>query len=500
MVDRRWYPEAWERDLVEGPPDKILSVSDLEPYQKWMAERIVRQKGLILAAQMSLGKTASCLLAATHLLREGVIKKWLIVAPLRVAEETWPDEIWKWSFSRDHAFSCILGDERQRTKAALSDAPFHIINRENLTWLWKTYRHAWPYDGLIYDECSRLKAGRMRSVLKKDTNTGRVSGGRMNEFGSLVQMVDAGVFKRRVGLSGTPTPNGLIDWWGQIYLVDGGERLGKKREMYVDRWFNTDRYSHRVSPREGAESEIMLRLADVVYSLKTQDHLMSKLPTALHLPRWVEMPTEAMKTYKQLQRDYALEEHDIAAVNGGVLTNKLLQLANGFVYNTSKMAVEFHHRKLEELEAIHHDAGGRPVFVVYNFKEDLARIRARFPGFRVFGESTSDMADWNAGKIEGLLVHPQSAGHGLNFQFGGNIVVWYGLTWSLESFQQTNKRLDRRGQKEKNVFIYYILAKNTFDKNQFEALSSKDATQERVTNAVRILRETIDADNARSHG
>jgi SNF2 family DNA or RNA helicase len=492
-VTRRWITSAHLRDLIEGPPPKILTVDDFDPWQKWMANKVIQRLGVILAAEMGLGKTAATLYGMIKLLEAGKIKKWLVVAPLRVAEETWPDEMWKWDFAREYQFSPILGSEKDRIAAVKSDAPIHIINRENITWLWKKYRHNWPYDGLIYDESSRLKAGERRSATKKDKETGRISGGVINEFGSLAQAVDAKKFKRVVELTGTPTPNGLQNWWGQMYLVDGGDRLGNDKVAFDRRWFYKNEYTRKVEAQDHAEEEIMARIKDAVFSLKEQDFLTSKLPPVVPHPRWVTLPEKAMAEYKMLQKEMVLDEYDVEAVNNGVLANKLLQLCNGSIYDSEGHAHEIHSRKLEELESIHHGAGGRPVLVAYSYKFDLDRILGRFPKWRVFGESDKDMADWNAGKIDGLLIHPQSAGHGLNFQFGGNILIWYGLTWSLEYFLQTNKRIHRRGQQADRVHQYFILAKNTFDERQYSVLSEKEQTQERITDQIRVLRSTVEA-------
>lgn len=492
---RTWFPNALVRDLVEGPPEKILTVGHFDPHQKWMAEKVVKKKAAILAAEMGLGKTASVLYGAIHLLKVGRIKKWLIVAPLRVAEETWPDEFWKWEFAREYEFSVILGNEKQRLKALESDAPFHIINRENVKWLWTTLRKDWPYDGLIYDESSRLKAGRKRSAITKrtDDETGMVttSGGKLNEFGSLAQAVEADKFQRVIEMTGTPTPNGLSDWWGQMYLIDRGYRLGADREAFMQRWFSKCPYTRKIEPHPHSEKEIMDLLQDAVYSLKERDYLTKDLPPLVEVPRWVQLPEKAMAEYKELQKEFVLEEHDVEAVNSGVLTNKLLQLANGSVYDVDGNDRHIHDRKLEELESIYHGANGRPLLIAYSFQFDRDRILKKFPKFRLFGSTDHDMKDWNEGKIPGLLVHPASAGHGLNFQFGSNIMVWYGLTWSLELYLQFNKRVHRRGQKADRVFQYIILAKGTYDEKQYETLKTKNVTQERITDQVRILQETI---------
>jgi hypothetical protein len=494
-IFRRWITQASVRDLFDGqpPPEGVMRHKDkFDPYQYWMTNLMIKKVAMILCAEMGLGKTAAALLAMKTLLEIGRIKRWLVIAPLRVGEETWPDDIWKWEHARDLTFSPILGDEATRIQAVSFDAPIHIINRENFVWLWKKYRHVWPYDGLIYDESSRLKAGQEQTAIVKDEEKGTVRGGNLSHFGALRQAVDAGFFKRRILLTGTPTPNGLPDWWGQMYIVDKGDRLGTDRNAYMRRFFAQEQYTKKTIVRDGSRDEIMKRLQDAVYVLRESDHMQGRLKHKVQeIPRWVRLGDETLKTYRRLQREMALEEHEIEADNAGVLVGKLLQLANGSIYNGEKEAIPFHDRKLEELESIHHHAAGRPLFVCYEFKFDLDRILNKFPKWRVFGEDDKIMKDWNAGKIDGLLVHPGSAGHGLNFQFGSNIQVWYGLTWNLEWWLQTNKRLDRRGQLHDMVYRYIILAQGTYDGRQLDALKDKTEDQNRITDYVRVLREDV---------
>jgi hypothetical protein len=491
---RIWYPDAEVRDLIEGPPKRILTEKDFDLHQIWMADLTLRRKAAILAAEMGLGKTGAVLHGMIELLKRGHIKKWLVIAPLRVAEETWPDEMWKWDFAREYTYRPILGNAAQRTAALSDPAPIHFINRENLKWLWVKLRKDWPYDGLVYDESSRLKAGKKRSAITKRTdNNGTVttSGGKLNEFGSLAQAREAGKFKRVIEMTGTPAASGLADLWGQMYLIDGGHRLGADRKSFMSRWFDEGKYDRKITPKDGAEEEIMDLIKDAMFSLKEEDHLTGKLPPLMKHERWVTLPEKAMATYRELSKEFCLEEYDVAAVNNGVLANKLLQLSNGSIYDVDGNDCHIHDRKLEELEAIHHGAGGRPMLIAYSFQFDKKRILERFPKFRVFGETDHDMRDWNDGKIPGLLVHPASAGHGMNFQFGSNIMVWYGLTWSLELFLQFNKRIHRRGQEADRVHQYFILAKGTYDERQFEALYEKGVNQTSITDRVRVMQDDM---------
>ena len=494
-VFRRWITIPEVRDLFDGPPPPggvYRHEEKFDDYQYWMADLMYRKLGVILCAEMGLGKTAAALLAIRKLIDAGRVRRWLVVAPLRVGEETWPDDMWKWEHARSLRFSPILGDEATRDQAVQFDADIYIINRENFVWLWRKYRHVWPFEGLVYDESSRLKGGSEQTAITKDEETGVVSGGRLSEFGAFRQAVDAGVFKRRILLTGTPAPNGLMDWWGQMYVVDKGDRLGTQKSAYERRFFVKEQYTRKWVPRDGARDEIMNRISDAVYVLKEEDHLKGRLRhTVFPVERWVRLDEKTMKTYRRLQREMALEELDVEAVNRGVLASKLLQLCNGSIYDSEREAIPFHDRKLEELESIHHGLAGRPLLVAYEFQFDLKRILERFPKFRVFGESDKDMSDWNAGKIDGMLIHPASAGHGLNFQFGSNHMAWYGLTWNLEHFLQTNKRLDRRGQKHDRVYQYFILARDTYDVRQFEALNEKGQTQEKIKDYVRVLRDDV---------
>lgn len=489
MSNRVWYPDAIVRDLILGPPSRILTEEDFDPHQWEMSNLVQKKKAVILGAEMGLGKTGATMHGAIQLLRKKVVNKWLIIAPLRVAQETWPDAFHEWDFGREHRYSCILGDVEDRKKAVEDDAPFHIINREMVKWLWVTYRKNWPYDGLIYDEASRLKAGKRRSARVKNKKTGKVSGGRLNEFGSLAQARENGCFKRVVELTGTPAPNGLVDLWGIMYLIDLGYRLGSDREAFLSRWFKRDKYSYTDTPFDHSEKEILSLISDALYIFREEDHI-DLMPLKEH-PIWVTLDDKSKAIYKELQEEYVLEDYDVEAVNNGVLTNKLLQIANGFVYDAEKDAHPFHTKKLDALDDILTKHKGLPVMVIYSFIPDKDAILKKYPQARVFGETDDDMKDWNAGKIPILLIHPASAGHGLNFQFASNVMVWYGLNWSLELYLQAIKRLHRRGQQHDVVHMYLILAKDTYDVRQYESLSNKNATQSRIKQTLLDMRDVL---------
>jgi SNF2 family DNA or RNA helicase len=484
---QRLYGNFWRRpkllcdvealEILYGPPETILTHKEFRPYQRWMHNAIIGHKAVFLGAAMGLGKTGATLSAMVELLDAGIVSKVLIVAPLNVAENTWPEEIQTWAFARHLEYSVITGDLDERIAATQAKADVYMVNRENLPWLQKfLLGRSWIFDMLVYDEASRLKGG------AKKTDKERIS-----EFGVLSRMQFK--FKKIVLLSGTPTPNGLTDLWGPIYICDKGFRLGTSRSAYLSRYFSYDEYTRKYSAFEETESAIMNKVKDIFYVLKERDYL--TLPPMMFRDHHVTLPPKAMEMYRRLERDSVLEELDIEAVNSGVLTNKLLQLTNGSLYLTDHTAEHVHDEKLNVLDSILAEAFGQPVMVAYSFKFDKDRIKKRFPHARIYGENKNDNRDWNAGKIPLLVLHPASAGHGLNFQHGGNIAVWYGLTWSLELYLQFIKRLHRSGQKADHVMMHRIMAKSTVDMNVLRALTMKDAHQDAVTEAVRVRLERV---------
>jgi SNF2 family DNA or RNA helicase len=460
---------------------KIWTEDDFHDYQRYIADLTYEKDAVLVAADMGLGKTAPVLRVIRRLLDEGVVRKVLVVAPLRVAEETWPEEMAKWDFAVPLTYSLLTGDQDQRNAARLANTEVHIINRENIVWLWKAWgARKWPYDMLVYDEASRLKGAsdRTKPVERKD---GTMSVPKLSEFGTLKRA--RFFFKRVIEMSGTPSPNGLIDLWGPIYVLDRGERLGTSKTAFQNRWFVYNRYDYSITPHRWSEKEIMDRVRDVMVSLREEDYL--KLPPLFPNTRWVHLPPKIMEQYRRFERTMVLKEFDLEAVNGGVLTNKLLQFANGSLYLDDESAKPIHDLKLQALESIVEEAFGEPMLIAYSFKFDVVRIKKRFPKFRIFGETKNDKRDWDAGRIPGLIVHPASAGHGLNFQYGGHIAVWYGLNWSLELYRQFIKRLHRQGQTHP-VMMHYILAKGTADETVLAAQAVKGATQDSITNAVRV--------------
>lgn len=468
-------------ELIFGKPPIIRSEKDFRGYQTWMAQCIIDLPAVFLGADMGLGKTAASLLAGVRLLRAKTVTKILIIAPLNVAENTWPEEIAKWTFARHLQYTIITGDEDERLAAIQKGGEVHIINRENVVWLQKFWGRRWPYDMLIYDEASRLKGGSKRTKgVKRIDGTKGVK--RTSEFGILCRMRWA--FKRIVLLSGTPAPEGLEDLWGPIFLCDKGKRLKDSKTAFRKEWFNYDPYKYKWEARPNAQAEIMERIKDIFFSLKSEDYL--KLPELIVQDHHIRLPPKAREQYDRFASEMYLEEFDLEAVNNGVLTNKLLQMANGSVYLDDHTAKKIHDVKLDALESIMEESAGAPVLVAYSYQFDRDAIVKRFPEARCFGDSKNDLRDWNAGRIRMLVTHPASAGHGMNFQYGGNIGVWYGMCWSLELYQQFMKRLHRSGQEAASVVMHRILALNTADISVARAVTKKGVRQDDITDMVKV--------------
>lgn len=515
--------------MLDSNIEMLFDESTMRFFQKRMATEIERRTVLLLAAEMGLGKTVAVLTALLRMLRKGKIKApVLIVAPLRVAQETWPTEILKWEHTRELTFTLIRAEDddddveeacrvagrgaralarveghdsetvmkkaqsasgkmrtkikdRIRREKMMQQTDLHVVNRELVPWLWRAWRGKWPYTVLVYDEASRLKGGKIRTgpaKLKKDETLG--VGHRLSEFGTLAQVRP--FFDRIVELSGTPAPNGLHDLWGPTYILDGGKRLHRSMSAFETAWFDINPYTHARKPTPNAFNEIMGRLKDVMISLREEDYL--TLPPRIDNPVYVTLPPSLMQAYREFERTQFLEMHSIEAVNSGVLTGKLLQFANGSVYDENHIGKFVHDLKIKALESIVQEAAGAPILVAYEFQFDLVALRKRWPKAVLLGEKNW-MARWNRGEIDMLICHPASAAHGLNMQFGGSIGVWYGLTWSLELFRQFIKRLHRDGQKADRVWMHYIMARGTADEAVYRAAHRNGATQDEITNAVR---------------
>ena len=396
------------------------------------------------------------------------VRKVLIVAPRKVAESTWQDEARKWGHL-DLKFSTVLGSARQREAALRTDADCYVINRENVVWLCKYYKFDLPFDMLVIDESSSFKnpmAKRFRALRKC-----------------------RGCFRRVVILTGTPAPNTLIDLWSQVYLLDGGAALGQTITGYRDRYFVPDKrsgyivYSYKLKSAQ-AEKDIHAAIEPLCMSLKAADYI--RMPDRIDNVIRVELPEKARKIYDDMARDLVLgvgEPNEITATSAAALSNKLLQMANGRVYTDEGAVVDIHTAKIEALQEIAEANEGKPILVFYAYRHDLDVLKNHFSESRCL-TGPEDLREWNIGRIPMLLAHPASTAYGLNLQAGGHIIVWFGLTWSLEQYQQANARLYRQGQ-ERPVVIHHLVAKGTVDEHVMKALSTKAAGQEALLEAMK---------------
>lgn len=434
-------------------------------YQKYATEFIIEHAACGLLLSMGLGKTVITLSALWQLVLDYFdVGRILIIAPLRVARDTWPKEIEKWDHLNGLTYSVVVGSEKERREALSRPAFIYIINRENVTWLIENgYFH---FDCVVIDELSSFKSHQSK------------------RFKALRRVRPT--VKRVIGLTGTPTPNGLIDLWAQINLLDMGERLGRFIGGYREKYFLPDKRSRDVifsyKPREGAEKAIYNKISDICVSMKATDHL--KMPELIVSDVEVEMDEKEQKMYDSLKADLILpmEDGDIDAQSAVGLSNKLLQMANGAVYDENGKVRRIHDRKLDAVEDLIEAANGNPVMIAYWFKHDRERLIERFHAVSI--DRPEDITKWNAGEIPVAIIHPASAGHGLNLQEGGCHLIWFGFTWSLELYQQCNARLWRQGQKN-TVTIQHVITKGTIDEDVLNALENKDVTQEALLSAVK---------------
>lgn len=434
-------------------------------YQNYAQKFIIEHKVCGLFLDMGLGKTVITLTALWNLLFDYFdVGKVLIIAPLRVAKDTWPKEIKKWDHLKDITVSVVAGSKNERESALKKKASIYIINRENTEWLINNYK--WDFDMIVIDELSSFKSYKSK------------------RYKSL-RKVRAEV-KRIVGLTGTPAPNSLMDLWSEISLLDMGERLGRFIGGYREKYFIPDKRNREVifsyKLREGAEQSIYNKISDICISMKAADYL--DMPECIYNKVEVTMSTKEKNLYEKLEKDMILpfKDGDIDAINAASLSNKLLQIANGAVYDENKKVKIIHDRKLDALEDLIEGANGKPVLIFYSYKHDKDRINKRFNVKEI--NTSEDISKWNEGKIQIAIVHPQSAGHGLNLQIGGSTAIWFGLTWSLELYNQANARLYRQGQKN-TVVIHHIITKGTIDEDVMKALERKDVGQEALIEAVK---------------
>lgn len=437
-------------------------------YQRYAAEFITTHPIAALLLDMGLGKTSITLTAINDLLFDSFeVHKVLVVAPLRVARDTWSAEIEKWEHLKNLHYSVVVGTEQERLNALRTSADVYIINRENIQWLVEESGLIFDFDMAVIDELSSFKnhqSKRFRAFMKVRPK-----------------------LKRIVGLTGTPAGNGLMDLFAEFKLLDMGERLGRFIGQYRNAYFQPDKrngmviYSYK--PLPDAEQQIYNKISDITISMKAADHL--KMPELISSEYTVQLSEKEKEKYDRLKKDLILstEDNEVTAANAASLSNKLSQMANGAVYSDDESVMEIHDRKLDAFEDIIESMNGRSLLVAYWFKHDIERIRERFEIREI--KSSRDISEWNSGKIPVALIHPASAGHGLNLQSGGSTLVWFGLTWSLELYQQTNARLWRQGQTADTVVIQHIIAKGTIDEQIMKTLKAKDTTQAALIAAVK---------------
>lgn len=441
-------------------------------YQRYCINRLITDDAVGLFLDMGLGKTVITLTAVNDLrYNRFLINRVLVIAPKKVAEDTWVREAEKWDHLHLIRIVSVLGSEKKRIRALNTPGDIYVLSRDNVSWLVEYYQNAWPFDMVVIDELSSFKSPQAK------------------RFRSLKQI--RGHIRRIVGLTGTPAPNGLIDLWAQIYLLDGGRRLGRTLTEYRNTYFTPTSRSRtqifRYGPLPGAEDQIQDRLRDICISLSAEDYL--TLPDRVDNIIHVRLPDKAEDGYRRFEQEMLLEvdEDTIDAGSAAVLTNKLLQYCNGAIYDGEKNIVEVHDSKLEAFREIVEASQGKHILVFYNFQHDRLRLlRAlRSSGLRISDLNSPDaIRTWNCGDTDILLAHPASAAYGLNLQAGGNIIIWFGLNWSLELYQQANARLYRQGQKE-NVIVHHLVTVGCMDERVMEALQDKGQTQEGLLNALK---------------
>lgn len=442
-------------------------------YQKRAIDLVVKLPKIGLFLDMGLGKTVITMTAVQELMYDRFeVSKVLVIAPKRVAEDTWTREHAKWDHLRDLRISKVIGTAPQRRKALEQDADIYVIGRDSVVWLVEYFQKTgWPFDMVVIDELSSFKnpqAKRFRALRKVMPHVSRV-----------------------VGLTGTPSPNGLMDLWAEVYLLDRGERLGPTLGSYREKYFRPGARNgyivYRWEPYSYSQKEIEKKISDICISMSADDYL--TMPKRIDNVIPVQLSDQEMETYNRMEQEQLLvledEDDAVVALNAAAVMTKLLQIANGSVYTAGHDVLRIHDAKLEALEEII-DTTGEPVLVFYSYKHDLEAIQKKIKGARIL-EGPDDIADWNGGKVQVLLAHPASVGYGLNLQDGGHVIVWYGLTWSLELYQQANARLYRQGQ-EKPVIIHHLIASGTVDEEVMDALQHKDMSQAALLAALKERR------------
>ncbi len=441
-------------------------------YQEMAIEKIYNTERAGLFLDMGLGKTVISLTAIENLIYDRFeISKVLVIAPLRVAEDTWSKESDKWDHLKHLKISKILGSPSQRRKALAKEADIYVINRENVVWLTNELSdigNSWMFDMVVIDELSSFKSPKTQ------------------RFKALKKYITRS--KRVVGLTGTPVPNGLIDLWSQIYLLDGGKRLGRTVTGYREKYFTPNQRNattvFNYKPKPEAEEAIRNSISDICISMRAEDWI--QMPERIDSIQSVKLSEKEQLAYDKFEKDNYLQfiEGEITAASRAALTNKLLQFSNGAVYDADGGYIKIHDRKLDALEEIIEFSGGKSVLCFYSYKHDLERIMERFPK-AVKLKNSEDITSWNNGDIPLLLAHPAGTGHGLNLQGGGNIIVWFGLTWSLELYEQANARLYRQGQSEDSVIIHHLITEGSADEKVLNSLLNKKEVQDELLNSLK---------------
>ena len=443
------------------------SRNDLHKYQHRMIDFIYNTPKCALWAGLGLGKTITTITAIVDLLDSMTVSKVLIIAPLRVANSVWHKEAVNWQHTKHLKFSIVTGSEKERLAALHKTADVYVINRENVSWIVEHYAKKWPFDMIVLDEASSFKSSssqRFKALRKTIPFTNRL-----------------------VELTGTPSPNGLLDIWSQMYLLDCGERLGRSMTAYKQRFFETDYSGYKFKPVKSADKIIHKLIDDIVISLNVDDYL--EMPERIDTVIKVQLPQNRLSEYQQLERDFLtqINDNDIVAYNAATLVGRLLEFCNGAMYTDElKNWTEIHSAKLDAIDDIISENSDENLLIAYNYKTDLIRLQARYPDAIVLDKEPKTIEQWNKGNIKMLLAHPASAGHGLNLQHGGCIIVWFGLNWSLELYQQFNGRLHRQGQ-TKPVRVVHIVADGCIDDKVMIAIENKAQTQQELLNALKLF-------------
>jgi len=447
-----------------------MNEQNLHTYQLHIINHILTHPSAGIFVEMGLGKTIATLTAVSRLMYDSFeIRKVLVIAPKFVAENVWSTETDKWDHTRFLMLSLVTGTEKQRITALNAAADIYIINRENVVWLVNQYRSHFPFDMIVIDELSSFKSPKAQ------------------RFKALRHVLPHTI--RIVGLTGTPAPNGLIDLWSQLYLLDQGESLGNRLTLFRDKYFTPGRrngpiiYEYKLKP--GADKEIHKAISGICISMKSSDYL-ELLGRIDHYIK-VRLDKDTMKKYTDFEATLMLElmqGQEITAVNTAVLSGKLRQFANGAVYDENKNFITIHDAKLEALKELVEQANGNPVLIFYEFRHDLSRILETLKPWNPETINTETLKRWNNKEITILLAHPAIAGHGLNLQYGGNTVIWFGSNWSLELYQQANARLHRQGQ-SRPVNVYHLITENTIDEDVIKSLASKSSGQESLMMAIK---------------